>query len=75
MVDAIYSALLSIGGFFVSIGELIFDLIDGVLYVVDIVLGAFAQLPFYFSWMPGIVGVGLLAILTVVLVLRIMEYL
>lgn len=75
MVEQIYTWLINIGSFFVSVANLLWDLVDGVLYVIDVIAGAIVQLPFYFAWLPASVVVGLLALIGLVVALRFLEVL
>lgn len=72
-MEALFTWFVNLGSFFVSIASLLWDLVDGVLYVVDVILGAIAQLPFYFSWLPGSVVIGLVALIGLVVCLRVLE--
>lgn len=71
MLQEIRDILVSIGDFFKTVIDFVISFFQDLVYMVKLVSETVAQLPDYFSWLPGSLLTLILAIITVVVIYKI----
>lgn len=72
MLKDIFEILKSIGDFFVTIGQFLFDFVKDIIYMIEIVGEAVVQIPDYISWLPVEVVTIIVSIFAIVVIYKIL---
>lgn len=69
-MEAILDVLEGIGRFVSAVVDFVIDLVEGLLYAVELMGQFVAEIPNYFSWLPSSVVATLVTIFAVVVVYK-----
>lgn len=72
MLKDIFEILKSIGDFFVTIGQFLYDFVKDIIYMIELVGEAVAQIPDYISWLPVEVVTIIVSIFAIVVIYKIL---
>lgn len=72
MLDAISSAIENIVGFLDTIWQFVVDFTSDTFEMIKLLSDTVHKIPDYFSWLPPEVGVGLIALFSVVVIYKIL---
>lgn len=71
-MEAIVSMLESIGNFFASIVEFVIDMVNDIVYVVELTGQTVVSIPGYFSWLPPAASALIVTIFGIVVVYKVL---